>query len=268
MVQPVFIANVEAGLGVVTTHGVPELILPLEEMRAYCIYEFAEHALAFIVGGREHHREINQCVFDFQMEKRGIRDSMKKGRLCDTCRQWFMQEGKQLSLDQLNSFVSLLKKVKDEMSITPNKPRVFVGSSVEGLGVARAVKSQFEYDYYVEIWNESDVFGLGTATLEALENALDTYEYAIFVLTPDDQIIRRNDGVNVARDNVIFEAGLFIGRKGRFKAFIVHPRDLESELPSDLLRIGTAKYEASAPNRKASVGTACSEIRAAIARAG
>lgn len=149
--------------------------------------------------------------------------------------------------------------------MTSSKPRVFVGSSVEGLNVARAIQSELNYDFHVELWNQSDVFRLGTATLEALESALDAYDYAIFVFTPDDQVTKRDDVTSVARDNVIFEAGLFIGRKGRFNAFIVHPRDLEIQLPSDLHGITTAKYEANAPNLKASVGAACGEIRTAIA---
>ena len=252
------------GLAVLTTCDVAGVILPHEELRAYCIYELAAHALAFIVSGKKCHPETSDCVYDFQEDKTGIRKSMRTGRVCDPCRQWFIDNGKNLSSDQLSSFESLLKKVTDEMTTTPRKPRVFVGSSVEGLDVARAIQSELNYDYHVELWNQSDVFRLGTATLEALENALDAYDYAIFVFTPDDQITKRGDTTNIARDNVIFEAGLFIGSKGRFNAFIVHPRDHEIQLPSDLLGIGTAKYEANAPNIAASVGAACGEIRAAV----
>ncbi len=253
-----------SGFAILTTCNVPGVVLPQEELRAYCIYELAAHALAFIVSGKEHHPETNDCVYDFQEDKTGIRKSMCTGRLCDPCREWFINNGTSLSPEQLNSFESLLKKVTDEMTTTPIRPRVFVGSSVEGLDVARAIQSELNYDYHVELWNQSDVFRLGTATLEALENALDAYDYAIFVFTPDDQITKRSDSTKVPRDNVIFEAGLFIGRKGRFNAFIVHPRDLEIQLPSDLAGIKTANYEANAPNIAASVGAACGDIRSAI----
>jgi predicted nucleotide-binding protein len=160
------------------------------------------------------------------------------------------------------------EKKDGEITMTDAKPRIFVGSSVEGLNVARAIQKELNYDYHIELWNQSSVFRLGTATLEALEAALDAYDYAIFVFTPDDLMIKRDSQAHVVRDNVIFEAGLFIGRKGRFNAFVVHPSDISIQLPSDFHGITAAKYEAEAPNLVASVGAACSEIRAAIAQSG
>lgn len=35
--------------------------------------------------------------------------------------------------------------------------------------VARAIQSALNYDGSIELWNQSDVFRLGSATLEALE---------------------------------------------------------------------------------------------------
>ena len=42
-----------------------------------------------------------------------------------------------------------------------------------------------------------------------LERAVLDFDFAVFVFSPDDQIISRETQV-VARDNVIFELGLFI----------------------------------------------------------
>jgi predicted nucleotide-binding protein len=53
---------------------------------------------------------------------------------------------------------------------------------------------------------------LGDSTLEALERAVLEYEFGIFVFTPDDEIHTRGELKPVARDNVVFEAGLFIGK--------------------------------------------------------
>jgi CRP/FNR family cyclic AMP-dependent transcriptional regulator len=47
----------------------------------------------------------------------------------------------------------------------------------------------------------------------------------------------------VARDNVLFELGMFIGKLGRKKAFVVHPGKRGVSLPSDLARITTAPYD-------------------------
>lgn len=64
------------------------------------------------------------------------------------------------------------------------KPSIFVGSSTEGLEVARAVQVQLA-DGEVELWNEG-VFTLGHSTLESLVKALNRFDFAVLVLTPDD----------------------------------------------------------------------------------
>jgi predicted nucleotide-binding protein len=147
----------------------------------------------------------------------------------------------------------------------PNKrPKIFVGSSVEGLSVARAIQTELEHDFDVEIWNQSDVFVLGSATLEALEAAVATYDFAIFVFTPDDEISMREKTKPVARDNVIFEAGLFIGKIGRRRSFIVRPRDVQMQIPTDLHGITAANYDSSKGNLIAAVGAACTKIRSTV----
>jgi len=47
----------------------------------------------------------------------------------------------------------------------------------------------------------------------------------------------------VVRDNVLFEAGMFMGMQGDDRAFIVSPRDVDFHTATDLLGITTAAYE-------------------------
>lgn len=259
------------GIAVVTIANVPDIIIPIDRIAAYFTYYFARFTLSFVSPEHRNHEDPRGCVFDRKVDKCGIVDSMRARALCDDCRSSLLNVPTNMSprqFDSLNQLFALSGAILEDQNGKCNmdnpKPRVFVGSSVEGLNVARAIQAELNHDYHIELWNQSDVFRLGTATLEALETALDAYDYAVFVFTPDDQITKRDEQAQVARDNVIFEAGLFIGRKSRFKAFIVHPRDLSIQLPSDLLGITTAKYESKAPNLAASVGAACNEIRAAI----
>ena len=167
--------------------------------------------------------------------------------------------------EEFNEIWEVDKGLSKDAKKTVKKPRVFVGSSVEGLDVAGKIQSALQHDCYIELWNQISMPGLSTA-IEKLEDILDKYDYGIFVFTPDDQIEKRDNQTKVPRDNVIFEAGLFIGCKGRSHTFIVHPRDLEIQLPSDLAGVDPVKYEAGAPNLTASVGAACQDIRAAIKR--
>jgi predicted nucleotide-binding protein len=261
-----YLSRTRAGVAIFTTYGVTNSIIPQEKISAYFLYNIARLSFSFCYPDIDNHSETNSCVFDFMENKRDILRSMRSGAVCDTCRNRILN-GNRESDHQINALDQLFSKAGEIMANGIErraKPRIFIGSSLEGIKIARAIQTELNYDYHIEVWNQSDEFKLGTATLEALENALDAYDYAIFVFTPDDQIQKRDNSTKVARDNVIFEAGLFIGRKGRFKAFIVHPHDLEIQLPSDLFGINTAKYEANAPNLAASVGAACNKIRSAI----
>jgi len=145
------------------------------------------------------------------------------------------------------------------------KPRVFVGSSAEGLPVAEALQVGLEYDAEVTVWSQS-VFGLSGGTLETLVNKARDFDFAVLVLTPDDMVTSRGEQKPAARDNVLFELGLFMGAFGRHRTFIVHPRVTEMSLPSDLAGITTGTYD---PHRsdgdlQAAVGPICTKIKRSV----
>ena len=103
-----------------------------------------------------------------------------------------------------------------------DSPRVFVGSSSEGLPVARAIQFLLKDSAHVSIWDQG-VFGLSQGNLESLVRSLDSFDFAILVITPDDVVISRNVESQVPRDNVMFELGLFMGRLGRERSGAVGP---------------------------------------------
>ncbi len=144
------------------------------------------------------------------------------------------------------------------------KHRIFIGSSPEGIEIARVIQSELHHDYSVEIWNQNSVFELGTATIEALETAVESYDFGIFVFAPDDEIIMRNTQHKVSRVNVIFELGLFIGKLGRLRVFTVHPHGTGIQIPSDLKGISIASYNPESVNVDAALGPVCQQIRLAI----
>lgn len=145
------------------------------------------------------------------------------------------------------------------------KERVFVGSSSEGLSVAYEIQRKMQDEFDIVVWKDS-VFGLGDTTLEALERSVREYDFAIFVFTPDDERLSRGKSDRVARDNVIFEAGLFIGSIGRSRAYIVLDASQEIGLPSDLRGLTMAKFDGRSKNLSSALGGACQDIRAAVAR--
>ena len=103
------------------------------------------------------------------------------------------------------------------------RPSVFVGSSTEGLNIAKAVQVLLDLSCEVTIWSQG-VFGLSHGTLESLVNSVDDFDFAIIVLTPDDLIISRDAIQPTGRDNVLFELGLFMGALGRERTFIIYDR--------------------------------------------
>lgn len=138
------------------------------------------------------------------------------------------------------------------------RPSVFVGSSKEGLDFARAIHIQLRDDAEVTVWRDG-VFGLNVGTLEALLKALDRFDFAILVLTPDDLRALRDEVHRSPRDNVLFELGLFLGRLGRSRTFFVrHP---DAEMPSDFAGVTTADIERRTDgNVVAAVAPACTAI--------
>lgn len=144
------------------------------------------------------------------------------------------------------------------------KPTLFIGSSKEGLEIARAVELQLEEDAEVTIWKDG-VFGLGRGTLESLVMTLGQFDFAVLVLTPDDIIISREVISQSPRDNILLELGMFIGRLGRERTFIVYNRDADFKLPSDLAGVSMAEFgERRDKNMVAALGPACTKIRYAI----
>lgn len=141
------------------------------------------------------------------------------------------------------------------------KARIFVASSRESVDVAYAIQQNLEPETEVTVWNQN-TFDLGAYALESMVKALGQYDFAVCVCTPTDKSKMRDQQVDVARDNVIFELGLFIGRYGRERCFIVQPRGHDMHLPSDFAGIEPAYYE---PNRsdgnlRAALGPACSQM--------
>lgn len=155
------------------------------------------------------------------------------------------------------------------------KPTVFIGSSVAGMKVARAVEDNLTHNADACRWDHT--FGPGSANLENLTRMVDTVDFAAVVLSPDDLTIVNGvndpDGrprLNTPRDNVVFELGLFMGRLGRDRTFAVVQRGNDLKIPTDLAGVTLADYPSthSMNNLRMQVSTACNRIIEAVEKYG
>lgn len=145
------------------------------------------------------------------------------------------------------------------------RPSLFIGSSSEGLDFARAARALLGPDVEATLWNEG-FFRPGSTFIETLVNALPRFDFALLVLTPDDLTISRGAETLSPRDNVIFELGLFMGRLGRSRTFLLYQANAAVRIPTDLAGVTAATYDwpRSDDNHEAAVGPACDSIRRVV----
>jgi hypothetical protein len=141
------------------------------------------------------------------------------------------------------------------------KPKIFIGSSSEGLRIAEALFAYLAPVAEPKLWTH-ELFLPGQYPLEVLEGQLRHQDFAILVASPDDQLIKRGITSPAMRDNLLLEFGLFAGALGRRRAFFVCPDSPHVELPSDLAGVIMATYDVERVTRGAG------EIRAAVQVAG
>ena len=141
---------------------------------------------------------------------------------------------------------------------------MFIGCSSESLQVARYLQAELDNDVESDVWDQG-VFGLSGGTLEDLAEGARRFQFAALVLAPDDVVIKHAKEGNAPRDNVLFEAGFFMGLLGTRNTFLVWCQDDALELPSDLGGVTFAAYKRREPRSQAMIGPAATRIREAVA---
>lgn len=148
--------------------------------------------------------------------------------------------------------------------------RVFVASSSEGIEIANATQGYLLAslpDTDVRVWNWE--FDLSATYIESLEKVSNEADFAVLVLTPDDVTTSRVAQTLAPRDNVIFELGLFMGRLGRDRCFILCEDRPDLKLPTDLLGVKSAAFQRDAAGgTRQSLEAQCATISARVAALG
>lgn len=146
--------------------------------------------------------------------------------------------------------------------------KVFIGSSTEGLKIARILQAELESASGCTV-NRWDIatFAPGSLTLDALIAEANKVDFAILVATGEDTITTRGTETAAVRDNIIFEFGLFLGALGRERVYLLSVGN--AKLPSDLLGLTRLIYRERADgNVRAALNDAVVRAEDAIARLG
>ena len=147
-----------------------------------------------------------------------------------------------------------------------SKPRVFIGCSVAAKPVAEHAADALRHDAEPEVWTDNKFFSVETP-IENLFRFLDDYDFALFITLPQDATTKGDNRYLSVRDNVLFEIGLFLGRLGRKRVFLIAPQDggtLSLRLPSDLTGIAPNTYDPGAASLQSQVSISLNEMKRAV----
>jgi hypothetical protein len=141
------------------------------------------------------------------------------------------------------------------------KPRIFIGSSAEAKAVANAIDANLQGIAEPVVWTRG-VFGLSGTTVNELMDQVRNADFGIFVFSQDDTAEIRGKLLNVPRDNVIYELGLFSGALGPERCFFLTPEGADMHLPTDLLGMTGGRYNANRRdvNIKAAMNPFCADV--------
>jgi len=129
-------------------------------------------------------------------------------------------------------------------------PIVFIGSSYESRSIVEAMHAELEHGPFIlRPWTSpSGIFEASHFPIDDLTRQLEESDFAALVIGPDDKVTSRGSRFAAPRDNVVFELGLFMGVLGRERTYIVQERGKDLKIPSDLLGLGTIRFDPEPPS--------------------
>jgi hypothetical protein len=126
--------------------------------------------------------------------------------------------------------------------------RVFIGSATESISIAKEVETMLATrGRIVDRWDKA--FSPSVIILTELASKAAESDFGIFVFSPDDSTVSHRKQSASVRDNVIFEAGIFIGSLGTNRTFILEPLSTAKKIhvPSDFGGVVRVTYKRTAP---------------------
>lgn len=151
----------------------------------------------------------------------------------------------------------------EELGAANEHPKVFVISSSAALPVAKLVRANLDEDegIAVYLWDRG-TFGVSDYPMSSLVDAIERVDFTISIVRADDVLITREEQHHVARDNVLLEFGISVGRLGLDRSIALVDAGANVKLPSDLTGLTTLRYQSKDDDRlERSIAKACDGAR-------
>jgi hypothetical protein len=122
------------------------------------------------------------------------------------------------------------------------RSKIFIASSVRTLTLAEALRDELTTDYCeATLWTGESSIRISASITEMLDKIPEIYDFAVMILAQDDVSGTGSSDALKARDNCIFEAGMFMSAVGRDRCILMTSVD-QANLPSDLLGLVSVPF--------------------------
>lgn len=133
-------------------------------------------------------------------------------------------------------------------------PKVAVFSSGRDKEICDDIKVHCSSDAEINLWS-TDIFSVGGTTMQSLVETAHSVDFAVFIITSDDELYKDGLIVKMPNDNVIMEYGLFCGIIGGSRSILFVENDKTIRMPSNLDGITQIRFE------KNDTHTACIKLK-------
>ncbi len=156
------------------------------------------------------------------------------------------------------------------MTQSTGRPNVFIGSSTPALTIAKELRRGLTAVANVAVWDTA--FDAGTWLLGGILNRAQQSDFGVFVIREDDTTRIKNTEYMTVRDNVLFEAGVFMGALGPERTILLWPAPNAANrlrLPTDLEGLLRETYTPSRSSRtRPNIRSAVASIRRRVVSMG
>lgn len=240
---------------VITVNGWEENFYP-PSLKSYVMYQIAQAAMVFeaelserVISSMEH-QEARGCMFDFCGNKSDIKLGINSGIICDDCieqlRRYNVEENAIRAIKTILYYVRKEAETVNKKSVDivdkKKQEKKYMKSDNKNIFIVHGHTNDLKY----QVSNLLRKIGLNPIILseqthscrsimEEIERHGNRASAAVVLFTPDDfgNVKTAEEKNPRARQNVVLEAGYFMGLLGRDKVILVKS-DNSIEMPSDL----------------------------------